>query len=61
VSTIRSYGEMARFLREEDKYIDLENRALFLTVTNQRLVSILLSTYLLNLTTSLILDGLQFG
>lgn len=34
--TIRSYGEIPRFLAENKYYIDLENRALFLVVTNQR-------------------------
>lgn len=34
--TIRSYGEMPRFIRDNKYYIDLENRALLLTVTNQR-------------------------
>ncbi|KAI0035574.1 ABC protein [Vararia minispora EC-137] len=36
--TIRSYGEIPRFIHEENYYIDLENRALFLVVTNQRQV-----------------------
>lgn len=36
LSTIRSYGELPRFIRDNKYYIDLENRALFLTVTNQR-------------------------
>lgn len=34
--TIRSYGEIPRFIETNKYYIDLENRALFLTVTNQR-------------------------
>jgi ATP-binding cassette subfamily C (CFTR/MRP) protein 1 len=34
--TIRTYGEITRFMKENEYYIDLENRALFLTVTNQR-------------------------
>jgi ATP-binding cassette, subfamily C (CFTR/MRP), member 1 len=34
--TIRSFGEIPRFLSENKYYIDLENRALFLSVTNQR-------------------------
>ncbi|KAJ6632266.1 P-loop containing nucleoside triphosphate hydrolase protein [Mycena sp. CBHHK59/15] len=33
--TIRSYGEIPRFIKDNKYYIDLENRALFLTVTNQ--------------------------
>ncbi|KAF5359779.1 hypothetical protein D9756_003206 [Leucocoprinus leucothites] len=38
--TIRSYGETPRFLRENKYYIDLENRALFLTVANQRWLAV---------------------
>ncbi|KAJ7064091.1 ABC protein [Mycena amicta] len=38
--TIRSYGEIDRFIRDNKYYIDLENRALFLTVTNQRWLAI---------------------
>ncbi|KAJ7116426.1 P-loop containing nucleoside triphosphate hydrolase protein [Mycena epipterygia] len=38
--TIRSYGEIARFIETNKYYIDLENRALFLTVTNQRWLAI---------------------
>jgi len=38
LSTIRSYGEVPRFVHDENYYIDLENRALFLVQTNQRLV-----------------------
>ncbi|KAG6837247.1 hypothetical protein H0H93_012642 [Arthromyces matolae] len=36
--TIRSYGEISRFIKENTLYIDLENRALYLTVTTQRRV-----------------------
>ncbi|KAF7375203.1 ABC protein [Mycena sanguinolenta] len=38
--TIRSYGEIPRFIERNKYYIDLENRALFLTVTNQRWLAI---------------------
>ncbi|KAF7349832.1 ABC protein [Mycena venus] len=38
--TIRSYGEISRFIRDNKYYIDLENRALFLTVTNQRWLAV---------------------
>ncbi|KAJ6518372.1 ABC protein [Mycena vulgaris] len=38
--TIRSYGEIARFIEDNKYYIDLENRALFLTVTNQRWLAV---------------------
>ncbi|EIN03766.1 ABC protein [Punctularia strigosozonata HHB-11173 SS5] len=40
IPTIRSYKEIPRFIRENTYYIDLENRALFLTVTNQRWLAI---------------------
>ena len=36
--TIRSYGEVNRFLRDNEYYIDLEDRAAFITITNQRYV-----------------------
>lgn len=38
--TIRSFGEIPRFLHENKYYVDLENRALFLSVTNQRWLAI---------------------
>ncbi|KAI5119967.1 hypothetical protein M0805_004347 [Coniferiporia weirii] len=38
--TIRSYGEMDRFLKDNQYYVDLEDRALFLTITNQRWMAI---------------------
>ncbi|KAJ7642099.1 ABC protein [Roridomyces roridus] len=38
--TIRSYGEISRFIEDNKYYIDLENRALFLTVTNQRWLAV---------------------
>ncbi|KAF8899910.1 ABC protein [Gymnopilus junonius] len=38
--TLRTYGEIPRFLKDNAYYIDLENRALVLTVTNQRWLSI---------------------
>lgn len=34
--TIRSYGVVDRFLQNNMYYTDLEDRAAFLTVTNQR-------------------------
>ncbi|KAH9481477.1 Multidrug resistance protein fer6 [Psilocybe cubensis] len=40
LSTLRTYGEIPRFLKENAYYIDLENRALILTVSNQRWLSI---------------------
>ncbi|KIK67839.1 hypothetical protein GYMLUDRAFT_216120 [Collybiopsis luxurians FD-317 M1] len=38
--TIRSYGKLSTFIKDNQYYIDLENRALFLTVTNQRWLAI---------------------
>jgi len=38
--TIRSYGETARFLSDNEYYIDLEDRANFLVATNQRWLAI---------------------
>ncbi|KAH7884664.1 ABC protein [Phlebopus sp. FC_14] len=38
--TIRSYGEMKRFIMANRYYIDLENRSLYLIVTNQRWLAI---------------------
>jgi ATP-binding cassette, subfamily C (CFTR/MRP), member 1 len=35
LATIRAYGETERFIRDDRYFIDLENRALFLTITNQ--------------------------
>ncbi|KAF9234111.1 ABC protein [Melanogaster broomeanus] len=38
--TIRSYGEMRRFINLNRYYIDLEDRSLYLVVTNQRWLAI---------------------
>nr|GAT50189.1 ABC protein [Mycena chlorophos] len=38
--TIRSYGALPRFLEQNKKYIDLDDRALILTITNQRWLAI---------------------
>ncbi|KAJ6495215.1 P-loop containing nucleoside triphosphate hydrolase protein, partial [Mycena sanguinolenta] len=40
LATIRCYSEIPRFVRDNKYYIDLENRALFLTVTNQRWLAV---------------------
>ncbi|CAE6437055.1 unnamed protein product [Rhizoctonia solani] len=40
LATIRAYGEVDHFLKENTYYIDLENRALFLTCANQRWLAI---------------------
>ncbi|KDR67062.1 hypothetical protein GALMADRAFT_232276 [Galerina marginata CBS 339.88] len=39
LSTIRTYGEIPRFLKENAYYIDLENYALVLSIANQRWLS----------------------
>ncbi|KIO14750.1 hypothetical protein M404DRAFT_120129 [Pisolithus tinctorius Marx 270] len=38
--TIRSYGEMRRFITTNRYYIDLEDRSLYLVITNQRWLTI---------------------
>ncbi|CCM01415.1 uncharacterized protein FIBRA_03466 [Fibroporia radiculosa] len=38
--TIRSYGEINRFLKDNEYYVDLEDRAGIITVTNQRWLAI---------------------
>ncbi|GAA5898535.1 hypothetical protein JCM6882_007809 [Rhodosporidiobolus microsporus] len=40
LSTIRAFGEQGRFLKANDNFIDLENRAYYLTVINQRWLAI---------------------
>jgi len=35
LATIRAYGETKRFISDDHYFIDLENRALYLTITNQ--------------------------
>lgn len=40
LATIRAYGETERFIRENAYYMDLENRAYFLTTANQRWLAI---------------------
>ncbi|KAJ7301005.1 hypothetical protein DFH08DRAFT_1090358 [Mycena albidolilacea] len=40
IGFIACYGEISRFVRDNKYYIDLENRALFLTVTNQRWLAV---------------------
>lgn len=40
LATIRAYGETDRFLDENRKRVDIENRAYWLTVTNQRWLGI---------------------
>ncbi|GAA5825076.1 hypothetical protein JCM11251_006090 [Rhodosporidiobolus azoricus] len=40
LSTIRAFGEQERFLQNNDRFIDIENRAYYLTVINQRWLAI---------------------
>lgn len=40
LATIRAYGEADRFLLDNEKRVDIENRAYWLTVTNQRWLGI---------------------
>ncbi|KIP05008.1 hypothetical protein PHLGIDRAFT_14797, partial [Phlebiopsis gigantea 11061_1 CR5-6] len=40
LATIRAYGEQERFLKDNQKRVDVENRAYWLTVTNQRWLGI---------------------
>jgi ABC-type multidrug transport system fused ATPase/permease subunit len=40
LATIRAYGEQKRFLRDNQNRVDVENRAYWLTVTNQRWLGI---------------------
>ncbi|THH02765.1 hypothetical protein EW026_g125 [Hermanssonia centrifuga] len=40
LATIRAYGESKRFLVDNEKRVDVENRAYWLTVTNQRWLGI---------------------
>ncbi|GAA5874651.1 hypothetical protein JCM8547_003948 [Rhodosporidiobolus lusitaniae] len=44
MSTIRAFGEQPRFLEQNERFIDLENRAYLLTVINQRWLAIRLDT-----------------
>lgn len=36
MATIRAYGETDNFLKVSEKYLDIENRAYYLTIVNQR-------------------------
>ncbi|KAK8861277.1 hypothetical protein IAR55_002096 [Kwoniella newhampshirensis] len=40
LATIRAYGETDRFIKDNSYYMDLEDRAYILTITNQRWLSI---------------------
>ncbi|KAJ2911917.1 hypothetical protein MD484_g8498, partial [Candolleomyces efflorescens] len=40
LSTLRSYGQLPRFVRDNEFFIDLESRAIFLAHTNQRWLTV---------------------
>jgi len=40
LSTVRSYGQVSRFVHDNEFFIDLESRALLLAVTNQRWLTV---------------------
>lgn len=63
LATIRAYGESDRFLVENRKRVDIENRAYWLTVTNQRWLGIRLDLMgiLLTLVVALLTVGTRFS
>jgi len=34
--TVRAYGEIPKFIKQNQNFLDIENRAYYLTITNQR-------------------------
>lgn len=63
LTTIRAYGEFDRFCEENIQLMDVENRAYWLTVTNQRWLGIRLDFLglLLTLAVALLTVGLRFS
>ncbi|PIL29785.1 ATP-binding cassette transporter [Ganoderma sinense ZZ0214-1] len=63
LATIRAYGESDRFLMENRKRVDIENRAYWLTVTNQRWLGIRvdLMGILLTLVVAVLTIGTRFS
>ncbi|KAK0469912.1 ABC transporter, partial [Desarmillaria tabescens] len=63
LATIRAYGESERFLKENEERIDVENRAYWLTVTNQRWLSIRLDLLgaLLTFSVAMLTVGTRFS
>ncbi|KAH8100094.1 P-loop containing nucleoside triphosphate hydrolase protein [Cristinia sonorae] len=63
LATIRAYGETDRFLEENRKRIDVENRAYWLTYTNQRWLGIRLDFLgiLLTFVVSILAVGTRFS
>ncbi|KAI0693122.1 ABC transporter [Cytidiella melzeri] len=62
LATIRAYGEQERFLKDNQKRVDIENRAYWLTVTNQRWLGIRLDFLgiLLTFVVSILTVGTRF-
>ncbi|THH30017.1 hypothetical protein EUX98_g4182 [Antrodiella citrinella] len=62
LATIRAYGETERFLQENQKRVDVENRAYWLTYTNQRWLGIRLDFLgiLLSFVVAILSVGLRF-
>ncbi|KAJ8520164.1 hypothetical protein ONZ45_g2986 [Pleurotus djamor] len=63
LATIRAYGEVERFRQENEERIDVENRAYWLTVTNQRWLGIRLDFLggLLTFTVGILTVGTRFS
>ncbi|KAI0783557.1 P-loop containing nucleoside triphosphate hydrolase protein [Abortiporus biennis] len=63
LATIRAYGESDRFIEENQRRVDIENRAYWLTWTNQRWLGIRLDFMgiLLTLVVSLLTVGTRFS
>ncbi|TFY77333.1 hypothetical protein EWM64_g6678 [Hericium alpestre] len=63
LATIRAYGETDRFFQENRDRVDIENRAYWLTVTNQRWLGIRLDFFgtILTLVVSLMTVGTRFS
>ncbi|KAI0768063.1 P-loop containing nucleoside triphosphate hydrolase protein [Trametes elegans] len=63
LATIRAYGESERFLDENRKRVDIENRAYWLTVTNQRWLGIRLDLMgiLLTFVVAMLTVGTRFS
>ncbi|KAF9255406.1 ABC transporter [Marasmius fiardii PR-910] len=60
--TVRAYGESSRFMKENEKRIDLENRAYWLTVVNQRWLGVRLDFLgaLMTFSVALLIVGTRF-
>ncbi|GAA5925731.1 hypothetical protein JCM1841_001743 [Sporobolomyces salmonicolor] len=45
LATVRAYGELPKFLKQNENYLDIENRAYYLTVINQRWLGLRLDIF----------------